>query len=61
MLAPKRILKFHRYYKNASDRMLRVVSEWKICSLIMLKYIGIHVRTKKKKGKNKNSVREVEL
>ena len=36
--------------------MLRVVSEWKICSLIMLKYIGIHVRTKKKKGKNKNSV-----
>ena len=60
MQAPKGILKFHRYSKNATDRMLRVVSEWKICSLIMLKYIGVYVRTRKK-GKNKNGVREVEL
>ena len=60
MQAPKGILKFHRYSKNAIDRMLRVVSEWKICSLIMLKYIGVYVRTRKK-GKNKTGVREVEL
>lgn len=53
MQAPKGILKFHRYSKNAIDRMLRVVSEWKICSLIMLKYIGVYVRTRKKKVKIK--------